>query len=125
MRIFLSASAAKASGSPKHEMRVTAVRSPNIQASSIEVDHSPMHLAVIQPKLELDPCGEDLRIPRRPLTRQNDFDVSIGMSLRTPTIVPPSFGKVHPCFFDRGDDVEVACAATQISRNGFLAFVLS
>src|SRR5262245_46688764 len=114
MRIFLSGSAAKTSGSPKHEMRVTAVRSPNIQASSIEVDHSRMHLAVIQPKLELDPTFEDFMIPRRPLTRQGTI-FSIGMSLRILTIAPPSFGKVRPCFFDRLDDVMVAGAAAQIS----------
>ena len=75
-----------------------------------------MHLAVIQPKLELDPTGEDFMIPRRPLTRQGTILMfSIGMSLRMLTIVPPSFGKVRPCFFDRGDDVMVAGAAAQIS----------
>ena len=44
---------------------------------------------------------------------------SIGLSLRMLTIVPTSFCKVRPCFFDRGDDVMVAGATAQISGNGF------
>src|SRR3546814_15513418 len=64
---------------------------PILQASSIEVDHSRMHLAVIQPKLELDPTSEDFMIPCRPLTRQGTILMfSIGMSLRILTITPRS-----------------------------------
>jgi hypothetical protein len=77
-----------------------------------------MHLAVIQPKLELDRTGDEKGLHdtvQAVNPAGNDFDVFDRISLRILTIAPPSLGKVRPCFFDRGDDVMVAGAAAQIS----------